>query len=98
MSDTPKFEVIDRRKLKKQEEEQSGENRGQSSSANSPSPSASQPAPAPSEPAAPSAGPRLVVNENRLEAAQPQAQQDTLEAQAVPGMPPAPTAEESHEQ
>jgi hypothetical protein len=45
MSDTPKFEVIDRRKLKKDEE-------GETSS--------SQPTPAPAEPEKPAVGPRLV--------------------------------------
>ena len=97
MSETPKFEVIDRRKLKKQEEEQSE----QSTTVES----APQPA-APAEQAAPSTGPHLVVNESRPEPvqqpvqqqAQQQAQQPPVEAQKEPGMPPAPTAEESHEQ
>jgi type IV secretory pathway VirB10-like protein len=89
MSETPKFEVIDRRKLKKMEEEQGG----QSTTVES----ASQPA-APAEQATPSVGPRLVVNESRPEPAPQQAEQPPVEAQKEPGMPPAPTAEESHEQ
>lgn len=96
MSDSPKFEVIDRRKLKKQEEEQGGH----SSSVESTTGSASVPAsPVPSEAPAPNAGPRLVVNESRPEPPRQQAQQPPAEAQKEPpGMPPAPTAEESHEQ
>lgn len=99
MSDSPKFEVIDRRKLKKQEEEQGGH----SSSVESTTGSASVPAsPVPSEAPAPNAGPRLVVNESRPEPVQPpsrqQAQQPPAEARNEPGMPPAPTAEESSEQ
>jgi hypothetical protein len=52
MSDTPKFEVIDRRKFKAEEEERE---------AHTPVP---EPEPASDEPAA---GPRLVVNESRHE-------------------------------
>jgi hypothetical protein len=92
MSDTPKFEVIDRRKMKAEEEKGSGE-------------TAAQPekpaAPAPSEPAP---GPRLVVNEARreesnreetgreTEAAEPA---ETAQQQLAEEMPAAPTAEES---
>jgi len=87
MSDTPKFEVIDRRKIKAEEEQ------GRHTT----------PAPeAPAKPAEPAAGPRLVVNEGRRDAAAAE--------EAVPGeaeldveemgaeLPPAPTAKESHEQ
>lgn len=86
MSDTPKFEVIDRRKQKAEEEQ---ENRQESSSAPAPA--------APSAPAEPSAGPRLVVNEQRQEsvAAESAAQ---AEASGVEEMPPAPSAQESREQ
>jgi outer membrane biosynthesis protein TonB len=56
MSDTPKFTVIDRRKIKAEEEQE-----------NQPRPA--EPVSAPqepvSEPAAPSSGPRLVVNEHK---------------------------------
>jgi hypothetical protein len=59
MSDAPKFEVIDRRKLKQQEEERE----------TAPAAEREQPAPAP----APSAGPQLVKNEPLIEEAQPKA-------------------------
>jgi len=55
MSDTPKFEVIDRRKMKAAEEEKEN--------AQTPPPAA------PSEPAVPPAGPRLVVPEEKPEPA-----------------------------
>jgi hypothetical protein len=87
MSDTPKFEVIDRRKIKAEEEQQS------------------HPAAAPEAPAAPpepGAGPRLVVNEGRREAAAEEpaapASEEDLEQEIEGGLPPAPTAEESSEQ
>ena len=50
MSDTPKFEVIDRRKMKAEEEQESQRN-------------SAPPAEAPSAPPASGGGPRLVVNE-----------------------------------
>ena len=53
MSDTPKFTVIDRRKIKAEEEQENQQK---------PAELASEPAAAP---AAPSAGPRLVVNEHK---------------------------------
>jgi hypothetical protein len=59
MSDAPKFEVIDRRKLKQQEEERE----------TAPAAEKEQPAPSP----APSAGPQLVKNEPLIEEAQPEA-------------------------
>jgi hypothetical protein len=80
MSDTPKFEVIDRRKFKAEEEEQQ---------------SAQRAAEAPAVPDPPSAGPQLVVNGSKQEAAAPESAHD--EANGA-GLPPAPTAEESHEQ
>ncbi|MGB8260060.1 MAG: DUF1844 domain-containing protein [Terracidiphilus sp.] len=85
MSDTPKFEVIDRRKMKAEEEKETH-----------PSP-APEPAAAPAATAAP-AGPRLVVHEPRPEppAAAPE-EEDTVEEPNA-GLPPAPTAQESREQ
>jgi hypothetical protein len=87
MSDTPKFEVIDRRKMKADEENESHKSE----------PGAEAPK---AEPAAPSAGPQLVVNEARTsperlaaEAAEPSPQED-----AGAGLPAPPTAEESREQ
>jgi hypothetical protein len=57
MSDTPKFEVIDRRKMKKDEEQET---------------SSSQPTPAPAaETEKPSAGPRLVEDAKPAEAGAP---------------------------
>jgi Domain of unknown function (DUF1844) len=79
MTDKPKFEVIDRRKMKAEEEEQH-----------------SQHAPEPPEPGA---GPRLVVNESRAEAAsEPPAAETTPEQEFEGALPPAPTAQESKEQ
>jgi hypothetical protein len=90
MSETPKFEVIDRRKYKAEEEEREA---------------AQHPAPAPEKPAAPVAsatGPRLVEPpappkpESAPSAAattEPEAEEDLLAE-----MPPPPTAQESKEQ
>ena len=82
MSDTPKFEVIDRRKMKK-EEEQEG--------------SSSQPASAPAaEPETKPSGVRLVDREDEpLQAASPV---EPEEEEQVPEMPPPPTAQEKREQ
>jgi hypothetical protein len=86
MSDTPKFEVIDRRKMKAEEEKESGEAAAQPAAPEKPAPTPSEPAP----------GPRLVVNEPRHEAA---AQEPSAaEQQLAEEMPAAPTAEESSEQ
>jgi len=83
MSENPKFEVIDRRKFKAEEEKESQQ----------------APVPAPETPKAPpepAAGPRLVVSENGRDTAEEPA---TMEAEdALEDMPPAPTAEESKEQ
>ena len=84
MSETPKFEVIDRRKLKAEEEQETR-----------------QPAP-PDPPAAPGAGPRLIVNESRREPApettQPNAPEQQSGQEPEGEMPPAPTAQESSDQ
>ena len=85
MSDNPKFEVIDRRKFKAEEEHESRE------------PAEQEPAKpaAASEPAAgPAPGPRLVVNEGRREAPGASAPP----AETAEEMPPLPTPEESHQQ
>ncbi|WP_109488184.1 DUF1844 domain-containing protein [Occallatibacter savannae] len=86
MSDTPKFEVIDRRKMKKDEEQE-----GPSSPDTS-----SQAKPAP-EPAQKSAGPRLVEPE---EARPPQQEPPSLgpEDELAAEMPPLPSEEEMREQ
>jgi len=83
MSDTPKFEVIDRRKMKAEVEKESEQK-----------PAAATPAPPASTPQAePSPGPRLVVNEARSEEAAP------VDDQGLGvELPPPPTAKESSEQ
>jgi hypothetical protein len=96
MSDTPKFEVIDRRKRKAEEEQEIP---------TTPAPEA--PA-VPSAPAEPGAGPRLVVNQgvnqganqDRRNAAQeePAATAGEEELPQEVELPPAPTAQESSEQ
>ena len=92
MSDTPKFEVIDRRKFKAAEEEKESHAAAQ------------QVETAPAMPETPSAGPQLVVNEHKSVAAPEQtlptqaSPEPALDDQAAQDYPPAPTAEESREQ
>jgi len=86
MSDTPKFEVIDRRKYKAEEEERE--------TAQTPAPAkapAAVPAPEPVK-EEPRVGPQLVTESGREDALAG----DELEME--PELPPAPTAEESREQ
>jgi hypothetical protein len=83
MSDAPKFEVIDRRKMKAQEEQTATPAAEQEKE---PEKSVSAPEP--------SAGPHLVRNEPQAEQAE---QQEFAEAQTSE-MPQAPTAEESSKQ
>lgn len=83
MSDTPKFEVIDRRKMKKEEEQES---------------SSSQPTPTPpTEVETKPTGPQLVDTESER-AAQSASPTELDEEAPLPEMPPAPTAEEKREQ
>lgn len=82
MSDNPKFEVIDRRKYKAEDEEH------ESAQAEAPTLAPEKPA---SEPAQ-SAGPRLVTPDA------PSPEHHTDDAEAEPPLPPPPTAEESREQ
>jgi hypothetical protein len=90
MSETPKFEVIDRRKYKADEEEH------ESSSQQQPQAVDSRPEPkAEPEPEKPAAGPRLVTPAEPSPAAAPD---DDEFAAPETAMPPAPTAEESREQ
>ncbi|MGD0480068.1 MAG: DUF1844 domain-containing protein [Terracidiphilus sp.] len=97
MSDTPKFEVIDRRKMKAEEEKVSGEAAAQTVQPEKPA------APASGEPAP---GPRLVVNEAKQEVSGPQAEaheraetaQGIVDQQLADELPAAPTAEESSQQ
>lgn len=87
MSDTPKFTVIDRRKLKAQEEQENNASAASSAA----EPPAAAPV-APPEPASdkPAPGPRLVVNE-------PSAEELTGLAEGEE-LPAGPTPEESSEQ
>ncbi|MDR3753830.1 MAG: DUF1844 domain-containing protein [Terracidiphilus sp.] len=89
MSDTPKFEVIDRRKMKAEEEKVSGTAPAQTTPPEKPA------APAPSEPAP---GPRLVVNEAKQEAKAQEPAPAADDQQMAEELPPAPTAEESSQQ
>jgi hypothetical protein len=91
MSDNPKFEVIDRRKYKAEEEVREA---AHVEPAEAPQPTAA-PAPPPAEPSKP-AGPRLVAQEPS--AAGAGAADETADAAGEPPLPPPPTAEESHEQ
>lgn len=83
MSDTPKFEVIDRRKMKAEEEKESG------------APALEQPsAEKPAAAGEPARGPRLVVNEPKRE---PETAGPSIAVEEHPAeeLPPAPTAEET---
>ena len=85
MSDTPKFEVIDRRKYKADEEEHA-----------STAPAAPEPSAAPEAKAEARTetkmGPRLVTEESRI------VEPEGPDADGDAGLPPPPTAEESREQ
>jgi hypothetical protein len=82
MSESPKFEVIDRRKAKAEQEQRAGD----SSAAET-----TETTPIAEETKAPSAGPHLVVNETPS-AAEPEEAEETLR------VPEPPSAEESHAQ
>jgi hypothetical protein len=85
MSDTPKFEVIDRRKMKAEEEKEGGHA------------APSEPAqPAAAASAEPAPGPRLVVNEPPHEDTQDAAAKE--EPGLLDELPPAPTAAETQQQ
>jgi Domain of unknown function (DUF1844) len=82
MSDNPKFEVIDRRKYKAEDEAREAAQE---------TPTPPPPPPPKSEPASePAAGPRLVSPENR------EAEEDEFAGE--PPLPPPPSAEESRQQ
>lgn len=88
MSETPKFTVIDRRKFKAEEEQESAQK------------PATEPEAAPVEAVEPGetrGGPRLVVNESKQQAAA-EAQEGALNEEIAGGLPPAPTAAESRQQ
>jgi hypothetical protein len=83
MSDTPKFEVIDRRKIKAEEEKESGPVTAPPAQPEKPSvPAHAQGGPAP--------GPRLVVNEPRR-AAEDEEPQKPARQESADELPPAPT-------
>jgi hypothetical protein len=84
MSDTPKFEVIDRRRMKKEEEQETS----------SPSQPSATPAPEPEQKAT---GPRLVEPE-AAKPPKFEAPTETGEDDLAGEMPPPPTAEEKREQ
>ncbi len=83
MSDTPKFEVIDRRRMKKEEEQET--------------PSSQPAATTAPEPEQKAAGPRLVETEP-AKPAKPEAHTDAADEDLTAEMPPPPTAEEKREQ
>jgi hypothetical protein len=96
MSDTPKFEVIDRRKYKADEEErETAQQAGEPESTAKAGPEAPKPEPVAKAEPAKTAGPRLVTSEPPPAAAAPD--EDGIAGAEQP-MPPPPTAEESHEQ
>ena len=82
MSDTPKFEVIDRRKMKAEEEQEHA-------------PKQPEPAATPTEV---SSGPRLVVSESSAESATQKPAGAAIEEEPLPEMPDAPSVEESRQQ
>jgi hypothetical protein len=89
MSDTPKFTVIDRRKIKA-EAEQEAKLASHPETVQAPVPEA------PAAPEPPSSGPQLVVTEPKPTSAQAEAAE--AEQEAPEGLPPAPTAAEAREQ
>jgi hypothetical protein len=93
MSDTPKFEVIDRRKFKAEEEHQS-EKAAQHAEIGH------EEKPAPAEAHTPSSGPQLVVNEGKrgLDSTAVEAQEPGPGEDLAAELPPPPTAKESQEQ
>jgi Domain of unknown function (DUF1844) len=90
MSDTPKFEVIDRRKLKAEEEKE----QSRTTPASEPEPAQPQAGPGPG----PQAGPRLVVPEEKPQPAREEPPAELIEEVGFGDLPPAPTAEESQKQ
>lgn len=82
MSDTPKFEVIDRRKIKAEEEKEHAQEQPKRDVASS----------------EPAAGPRLVVPESTPEKKTEKPAVAAPEEEQIPDLPPAPTAQESREQ
>jgi hypothetical protein len=91
MTDTPRFEVIDRRKFKAEHEADGDQQAASAAEAAA--------TPEPPRPESSSGGPRLVVNEASTERANEVASQAAAEAEGEMGeTPPAPTAAESEQQ
>src|SRR5271165_1895209 len=93
MSDTPKFEVIDRRKFKAEEEHQSEKAAQQAEMGH-------EEKPAQVEAHTPSSGPRLVVNDGKhgFDATPIESQEPAPGEGLASELPPPPTAKESQEQ
>ncbi len=90
MSDTPKFEVVDRRKYKAEEEE-----REAAESKPAAAPPVPEPTPAPEpQKEEPRHGPQLVTEDSRIDSVD----ELEIEPETAPEIPPPPTAEESREQ
>jgi Domain of unknown function (DUF1844) len=87
MSDTPKFEVIDRRKMKAEAEEEKEQ-----------TPSSPVLPVQEEKPSASQAGPRLVVPEEKAEHLAEDLSAEVAAEEQFPDLPPAPTAEESQQQ
>jgi hypothetical protein len=83
MSETPKFEVIDRRKIKAEQEKEDRPETAQE---------------APAKPPESSAGPQLVINEGRQVSAPAKAPESGVAQESEPELPPVPSVEESHQQ
>jgi hypothetical protein len=95
MSETPKFTVIDRRKFKAEEEQESRQQTAQTSPAEAPAPVETA---SPATPA-PGGGPRLVVVPSAKTETEPPAEQESAEdEEAQAELPPAPSAVQSREQ
>ena len=95
MNDTPKFEVIDRRKYKAEDEEQEpAQQPAAEGSAAQPEPKTESAAKA--EPERPAGGPRLVTPASASPAAAPD--DEEFAGVGEPPLPPPPSAEESREQ
>jgi hypothetical protein len=100
MSDTPKFEVIDRRKIKAEEEQESSQPAAAGQPAAEESSTPGQPAASGAMGAdgAASGGPRLVVNEPKRDSEADKAAPETAGAEQEMELPEPPSAEESTKQ
>ena len=91
MSDNPKFEVIDRRKIKAEEEQES-------SHSETPAHPAESESVAPDEAQVASSGPRLVTNEERRDSSTAEAEPESPAMEQETELPAPPSAEESSKQ